>query len=123
MTDTIEKTFQYQNCNGDWKDINSSDRDMFLDYCVDNNDSINSHNDAIVAMESGEKLRNDPADWYRNCRMFDKIEDEKRMKEFYRRENERLNSLIYCSDCGQSGHNGQYPFSTIVGDGVCDDCI
>lgn len=28
-----------------------------------------------------------------------------------------------CSDCGQSGYEGAYPFSTIVGGNICDDCI
>ncbi len=28
-----------------------------------------------------------------------------------------------CSQCGQSGYGGEYPFSTIVGGCTCDDCM
>jgi ribosomal protein L37E len=30
---------------------------------------------------------------------------------------------VECKRCGQTGYNGQYPFSTMVGYGICDDCI
>jgi len=30
--------------------------------------------------------------------------------------------LLTCNSCGQTGHAGCYPFSTLPGGGVCDDC-
>lgn len=30
--------------------------------------------------------------------------------------------LLRCRQCGQRGYAGQYPFSTLPGSGLCDDC-
>lgn len=30
---------------------------------------------------------------------------------------------LRCRSCGQSGHTGGYPFSTLPGSGRCDDCV
>lgn len=32
-------------------------------------------------------------------------------------------TLQHCRRCGQSGYPGQYPFSTIAGGDICDDCL
>ncbi len=29
---------------------------------------------------------------------------------------------LTCRDCGQTGKRGDYPFSTLPGSGLCDDC-
>lgn len=31
--------------------------------------------------------------------------------------------LLRCSECGQSGYAGEYPFSTLGGGQPCDDCL
>lgn len=32
-------------------------------------------------------------------------------------------STCRCKICGQSGQDGAYPFSTLRGSSICDDCI
>ena len=34
-----------------------------------------------------------------------------------------LSPQLRCRKCGQTGHSGQYPFSTLPGSGYCDDCL
>lgn len=31
--------------------------------------------------------------------------------------------VLRCKSCGQIGHAGEYPFSTLPGSGRCDDCV
>lgn len=31
--------------------------------------------------------------------------------------------FLRCRACGQTGHTGGYPFSTLAGSGFCDDCV
>lgn len=31
--------------------------------------------------------------------------------------------FLRCRSCGQSGHTGGYPFSTLPSSGRCDDCV
>lgn len=30
---------------------------------------------------------------------------------------------LVCKRCGQGGYTGEYPFSTLPGSGICDDCL
>jgi len=35
----------------------------------------------------------------------------------------RGRELIHCRSCGQTGYAGEYPFSTLGGADLCDDCV
>lgn len=64
------RNLQYQLANGAWANCNSElfgdRREKFLSRCESNN--AMTREEVIAALESGEILRNDPADWYSNCR-------------------------------------------------------
>ena len=113
-------TLQHQLSNGRWVDTDNTNQG--LDLCVKFNANINNHNEAIAAMESGRELRNDSADWYSNTRLFDAEAHEKKIQEHYEKENNHNKTMITCRGCGQQGHAGGYPFSTMGGDNICDDC-
>lgn len=114
---------QHQLSNGDWVDIRADRIDEFLSYCIENNSEINSQAEAIAAMEFGHTLRNDPSDWYSNCRLHDHDKEKRQLEELYKQDNEELKKQKSCSSCGQTGIAGRYPFSTIACGSVCDDCI
>lgn len=62
---------QYQLSNGSWVNCKKGDLDRtdeFIGLCVEFNSDINSTDEAIAALLSGRKLRNDRADWYSVCR-------------------------------------------------------
>lgn len=31
--------------------------------------------------------------------------------------------VLCCQECGQTGHRGNYPFSTMASSSICDDCL
>lgn len=76
------RNVQYQLSNGDWIDCEGR-TDEFLTRCEQNNGidaegkivpafratRLLTRDEVIKVLESGRELRNDPADWYSNCRM------------------------------------------------------
>lgn len=64
-----EKKLQYQLSNGMWTDCrydNIDKTEMMLVRCESNNSM--TRDEVLAALSAGKKLRNDPADWYSNCR-------------------------------------------------------
>ena len=116
------KKLQYQLSNGNWTDVDDERINEFLDMCVANTPDCNSRDEAVALMEAGRELRNAPEDWYSNCRMFDREEYEKQLREMKKAEYERNKKRLRCKSCGQTGFAGTYPFSTLSGSGYCDDC-
>lgn len=123
MKTITTKKLQYQQSSGTWYDVDPDRVDEFLQDCIDNNDDVNTPAEAIEVMEQGQTLRNYPDDWYRNCRLFDSVEHERRMAIVEERQQKLYESQKSCSDCGQRGVAGQYPFSTIANGNICDDCL
>jgi len=116
------KTLQYQLSSGNWVDVDKDRINEFLEMCVEF-DSPDSKEDAIKIMSTGKKLRNDNQDWYSNCRMIDKDIQEKRKKDRLKDEQAYYSKQIFCKHCGQIGIDGQSPFTTMRGSGICDDCL
>ncbi len=123
------KTLQYQLSNGNWTDIYNAvddpeDRtDEFLELCVQYNEGIDSHKAALAAMDAGRELRYHAEKWYCQCRLFDTAAHNKRIESSQRAQYERDTSQIRCRSCDQQGRAGNYPFSTLPGSGLCDDCV
>lgn len=74
---------QYQLSNGAWTDCNDDGDDRteeFLNCCISNKQRVNGEwvnmdrDQVIKFLESGATLRNDPADWYSNCRDAEAVE-------------------------------------------------
>lgn len=68
-----ELRLQRQLSNGAWIDCKERTEE-FLGYCVTNKQQVGDQwitmdrDDVIAALLSGATLRNDPDDWYSNCR-------------------------------------------------------
>jgi len=104
------KNLQYQtsrgdwvNCNGGWDGKGGDRTEEFLALCEQNTGM--SREEVIASLESGKTLRNDPADWYSNCR----FEPTPRPP--------REIITIQC-DCG---HETENPMSASMGSS-CTDC-
>ena len=127
---------QYQLSNGAW--IDCEDRtEEFLIRCEKNNGPDEAgtlvvrfqavrdatRNEICSALASGMELRNDRDDWYSNCR--DGDASDRKTAEILKRQIATIDTreIICCKSCGQAGHAGAYPFSTLPGSGLCDDCI
>lgn len=116
---------QYQLSNGAWVDCKhpgESDRtEEFLNYCISNKQRVNrewvsmTREQVIDALESGATLRNDPADWYSNCRDADAVE--RIMAE--RRANRSPVEMVKCS-CGHTVPRGSV-MSASLGSS-CPEC-
>ncbi len=115
------KKLQHQLSNGMWVYVPEDRIEEFLDRCVKHSEGIENHEQALEAMERGKELRNASEDWYSVCRLFDQGEHERKMQAIYKAEQERNRDRLYCKRCGQSGFEGNYPFSTAPGTGYCDD--
>ena len=114
---------QYQLSTGAW--VSAEDRkEEFLDLCVQHNQGINSHSDAVMKMMgTGATLRNDSADWYSKCRIFDVDAEAAKQRARDKQYAEHVSSQITCKYCGQRGTSGGYPFSTLPASmRTCDDC-
>jgi hypothetical protein len=101
---------QYMLSNGEWTDC--GDRtDSFLDLCV-RFGGLADREATIAALNSGKTVRNDSEDWYSKCRAKPAA-----------RPAQPEPKWIYCKKCGERGLDGQHPFSTLRGSGICDDCV
>jgi hypothetical protein len=103
---------QYQLSNGAWADC--ADRTQeFIDNCVsiEKNGGIDS---VIKTLESGKSVQHDFGYWHCYCRDADSLIKQKITE---------IKHTHCCSKCGQTGNSGKYPFSTLVGSGLCDDCL
>jgi len=103
---------QYQLSNGAW--VNCADRtDEFLARCAENNPEMTTA-EILAALQAGRKIRNAKNDWYSFCRVKPAP-----------RQAPPVDSrpVLRCRKCGQTGHSGEYPFSTLAGSGRCDDCV
>jgi len=105
---------QYQLSNGAWIDC-ANRSDEFLARCIKNH-PFNDESAVLAALASGKTVRNDREDWYSNCRDSDAISEKTAT-----RVTEPKVSLR-CR-CGNTGHAGSYPFSTLPESGKCDDCV
>ena len=122
------KNLQYQLSNGSWINCNGGydgkqeDRtEEFLILCEKNNGPDGSgtitsrccstrdatREEILVALDAGKKLRNDPSDWYSNCR----YEPAPRVRPFV--------EMVKCS-CGHSVPKGSV-MSASLGTS-CPDC-
>lgn len=102
---------QYMLCSGNW--VNCNDRtEMFLERCVKFG-GYGSREATIAALESGKIMRIDSGVWYSICR----IKPSPPVSEISIK-------FISCKRCGNIvGFDGSYPFATISGGGICDDCL
>lgn len=116
-----ELNLQYQLANGSWMDCKKPDgrdrSDEFLGYCVGrkikrDGPPIADTAEALKILESGASI-NFGSDWYSNLRI--------KPAPVVRPVDTR--PLLRCKKCGQTGHDGAYPFSTLRGTSICDDCV
>ena len=113
---------QYRLSNGTWVDCNKYNHDRtaeFLARCVEFG-RIGDEPAVLAALTAGEQVRNALEDWYSECRdgdVADARENDRRAKAADKR------PVLRCRKCGQTGHSGQYPFSTLASSGRCDDCL
>ena len=103
---------QYQQPNGMWLDCEERTEE-FLELCVKFG-GLGDRDSTVAALQSGATVRNDRDDWFSNCRI--------------RPINTRAVAapavkILVCPCCGNSGVAGNYPFSTAVAGGLCDDCV
>ncbi len=114
-----EIKLQYRLSNGAWRDCGERTNE-FLDRCVQQ--SGLSESAVISQLESGQKIRNAASDWYSYCR--DGEYAEKIERKVQRASVEQQKKLIKtCSECGETGSAGSYPFSTIADGNICDNCL
>lgn len=105
-------TVQYQLSNGAWIDCGTR-ADQFIDDCVAySNGTIADRAAALEQLAAGKILRHASGDWSANCRA--------KPAPVVRPADPR--PLLHCKRCGQTGHDGAYPFSTLRGTSICDDC-
>lgn len=114
---------QHQLSNGMWCDC--GDRtEYFLDCCVQFG-NVGGRDEVVAALGAGKTVRNDGSDWYSNCR--DGEVFEKNAADLRDRRNAEsakdTRPVLRCKCCGQVGRSGAYPFSTLPGSGLCDDCV
>lgn len=110
---------QYQLSNGNWTDCGDRTTE-FLGYAVGRkmrsktgwSDPIANVAEATAILESGREISLG-SDWYDNIRI-------KPAPVAPRPVDPR--PVLRCR-CGNSGHAGEYPFSTLPNSGRCDDCI
>lgn len=100
-------SIQYQT-SGHW--IDTGDR---ADYFVDKAAAIAhiTREDAYAKLAAGEQLSYD--------RPYEHLRDTNAAKP-------KPVATVYtlkCRKCGATGQRGQYPFSTLPGSGLCDDCV
>ncbi len=102
---------QHQLSNGSWVDIIDSRINEFLELCER---QVKEGIDAVVSsLNDGKKIRNSSSEWYSNCRI--------RPEPVARHQENR--ATIICKRCRQTGHAGDYPFSTFATSHICDDCL
>ncbi|TVO81454.1 hypothetical protein AYI81_21200 [Shewanella algae] len=107
---------QYQLSNGEWVDC--GDRSAaFLARCIKFGGYSNEA-DVIAALAAGKTVRNDCDDWYSNCRDGEVAEASRAVSQAADKR-----PVLRCKSCGATGHSGEYPFSTLPGSGLCDDCV
>jgi len=102
---------QYQLGNGNWTDC--GDRaEEFLSRAMSHN---KFDRETIVArLTAGMEVRHAGDYWYALIRV-------KPAPRPVPASNPR--PVLRCRKCGQTGHRGSYPFSTLPGSGRCDDCV
>lgn len=109
-----EMILQYMLTNGAWVDCDDR-TESFLGNCVASDPDCNTREEVCLKLSSGKTVRNHPEDWYSVCR--------------YKPEaapvpaSQPTPAKIYRCGCGNTGRAGEYPFSTIAGGNVCDDCL
>ena len=122
---------QYQLSNGNWADCGITDgnrthqktdrTDEFLARCIGRrtrtktgwSEPIANIAEAVALLESGREI-SIGSDWYANVRI-------KPAPIAPRAPDTR--PVLRCTVCGETGHRGAYPFSTLPGSGRCDDCV
>lgn len=107
---------QYQLSNGRWMDCGDRTEE-FLDKCVRH--SRMTLQEVQAALASGRSVRNDPQDWYSNCRCAEAANSQRMPGS----EASSHFQDLRCKTCKQVGRAGQYPFSTLASSGLCDDCL
>lgn len=110
---------QYQLSNGEWVDCGDRSAE-FLARCVKFGGYSNEA-DLIAALAAGKTVRNDCNDWYSNCRDGEVAEAVLASRAASQAVDKR--PVLRCKSCGATGHSGAYPFSTLPGFGLCDDCV
>ena len=105
---------QYQLSNGAWFDCGDRTPE-FLAMCVKFG-GYADESEVLAALAAGKEVRNDTGDWYDFCRDADALVS---------RTNPPADNrpVIRCKSCGATGHSGAYPFSTLPGSSICDDCV
>lgn len=111
---------QYQLSNASWVDCGARTEE-FLDRCVKFG-RVGGRKDVLNALTAGKTVRNDSAGWYSFCRDGEAF-DQKMMAIRKRLALADKQPLLRCKRCGQTGKAGAYPFSTLPGSGLCDDCV
>lgn len=125
-TKTSEKELrlQYLLSNGSWIDCGDRQNE-FLDMCIEFG-GVSDRDELVDKLVTGAEIRNDSQDWYSKCRCGNYADElsAKRDKILEERQKKESSKNLYtCSECGQTGHAGNYPFSTISGGNICDDCL
>lgn len=108
-------TIQYQLSNGAWIDCGERTNE-FIGYCIGrkmtrDGAAIADAAQALDILQSGKTI-NFGSDWHSNLRI----------KPAPVARSVDARPLLRCKCCGQSGHDGAYPFSTLRGTSICDDC-
>lgn len=103
-------SIQYQT-SGHW--IDTDDR---ADYFVDKAAAIAhiTREEAYAKLAAGEQLSYD--------RPYEHLRDTNAAKPAKPKSTATVYTLK-CRKCGATGQRGQYPFSTLPGSGLCDDCL
>ena len=104
---------QYQLSNGSWVDCGERTAE-FLARCI----ALAGGDESAVSakLAAGAIVRHRGDDWYANCR-------DGAVIAAARSNNVAPAKPILRCRCGNTGHAGDYPFSTLPGSGRCDDCV
>jgi len=102
----MDLRLQYQLSNGSWVDCGNRTEE-FLNHCVENKQRINgewramTRDEILAALQAGRTLRNDPNDWYSECRCGNFHDEKMRQLDAQRAAVE----MVKCS-CGHSVPRG-----------------
>jgi len=112
---------QYQLDNGAWMDCGERRTEKFLAMCVENKQRTGgewkklSLGEVVSTLAEGKELRNDPNDWYSNCRDAEAVE--RIMAE--RKANQKPVEMVKCS-CGHTIRRSSVMNASIGSS--CPDC-
>lgn len=111
MKNKYDFKLEYQNCLGKWQEYESLDVEEFLLNILKFNKfkKIETIEQAVYSLKSGNKLRNDHDDWYSNFRI----------KEGYTNEKHIAVEMVKCS-CGHTVQKTLVMHASLGSS--CDDC-